>query len=300
MIRNYSYINGNYTVKIFGDGTKIRKTIDKDATEFIPEFPESFDFNITNHCDGGCPWCYAENNINGKHADLMNLNFLDTIHPYTEIAINGNDLTHPDLIPFLNKMKQKKVIVSMTVNQKHFEKKEDFIKELIDKELIYGLGVSLVNPTNEFIERIKKYPNAVIHTINGLLNKEILDKLSNNGLKILILGYKELGRGIQYKESHNEIIEENKKWLKHNLKDYLNKFEVVSFDNLSIKQLDVKSLMSNDEWDSFYQGDDGSHTLFIDGVKKEFACSSLSRDRYPLKDNIIDMFEVIRNAQNKV
>lgn len=138
------------------------------------------------------------------------------------------------------------------------------------------------------------------YTINGLLNKEILDKLSNNGLKILILGYKELGRGVQYKENHNGIIEENKKWLKDNLKDYLDKFEVVSFDNLSIKQLDVKSLMSKDDWDSFYQGDDGSHTLFIDGVKKEFACSSLSKDRYPLKDNIIDMFEVIRNAQNKV
>lgn len=51
--------------------------------------------------------------------------------------------------------------VNMTVNQIHFEKKQELIRRLVDEKLIYGLGVSLVNPTKRFIELIKQYPNAV-------------------------------------------------------------------------------------------------------------------------------------------
>lgn len=57
----------------------------------------------------------------------------------------------------------------MTVNQIHFEKKQGLIKKLVDEKLIYGLGISLVTPTEKFIKLVKQYPNAVIHVINGVL-----------------------------------------------------------------------------------------------------------------------------------
>ena len=44
------YINGNYTVKIYEDGTKIRETKED---EFISSFPESIDLKITNRCNMG-------------------------------------------------------------------------------------------------------------------------------------------------------------------------------------------------------------------------------------------------------
>ena len=160
------YKNGNYSVKILSDGTKIRETNDD---EFIPDFAENCDVKITDKCDGGCPFCYEGCTPNGRHGDILNYKFLDTLHPYTELAINGNDLTHPDLVPFMYKMKEKKVILNMTVNQIHFERNFETIKTLINEGLIYGLGVSLRDPTDEFIDMITQIPNAVIHVINGVV-----------------------------------------------------------------------------------------------------------------------------------
>ena len=69
----------------------------------------------------------------------------------------------------------------------------------------------------------------------------------------------------------------------------------VSFDNLAVKQLNVKNLMSEEEYKEFFLGEDGFATMYIDMVKKEFARCSTATVRYPLKDDIKPMFEVIHN-----
>lgn len=285
------YKNGNYTVTILSDGTKIREN---DLDNLTPAFAENCDVKITDKCDGGCEFCYEGCTVNGRHGDIMNYKFLDTLHPYTELALNGNDLSHPDLIPFLEKLRSKKVIANMTVNQIHFERHYDFISELIDKNLIYGIGVSLRKPTNEFIEKIQKFPNAVIHTINGILSPSDYEILKDNNLKVLILGYKHLRRGNDYYAVNHANIQQMQSWLYNNLKEMLNHFEVVSFDNLAIKQLDVKRLLSDEDWDEFYMGDDGTMTFYIDMVEGTFGKNSLATERYPIMDNIDDMFKKIR------
>ena len=284
------YKNGNYTVKILTDGTKIRET---EADEFIPAFAENCDVKITDKCDGGCPFCYEGCTPNGRHGNILNQKFLDTLHPYTEMAINGNDLTHPDLIPFLEKLREKKVIANMTVNQIHFERCQDMIRDLVDRGLIFGLGISLKNPTEEFIELVKQYPNAVIHTINGILSPSDVEMLSNHNLKMLILGYKQLRRGVDWYDTDHENIIVKQMWLRENLESILSKFNVVSFDNLAITQLDVKRLMSDEEWEEFYMGDDGTMTFYIDLVDEQFGKNSLATERFPVMDNIDDMFRKI-------
>lgn len=288
------YKNGNYIVKFnFADGTKIRETEEDD---FIPAFSENCDVKITDKCDGGCLHCYEGCTPNGKHGDILNYKFLDTLHPYTELAINGNDLTHPDLLPFLEKLREKKVIANMTVNQVHFEIHQEFIRFLVDEKLIYGLGVSLRNPTDRFISLVKQYPNAVIHMINGILTEEDYKKLADNNLKILILGYKLLRRGNDYYEKEKDKIKYNQIWLTDKLSEVINHFKVVSFDNLAIEQLDVKRLMSDEEWEEFFMGRDGFYTFYLDLVEGTFGKNSLSPldERYPIMDNIDDMFEKIR------
>lgn len=287
------YKNGNYIVKILGDGTKIRET---EENEFIPAFAENCDVKITDKCDGGCPFCYEGCTPNGRHGNILNQKFLDTLHPYTEMAINGNDLTHPDLIPFLEKLHEKKVIANMTVNQIHFERCQDMIRDLVNRELIFGLGISLKNPTEKFIELVKQYPNAVIHTINGILSPSDVDMLSNHNLKMLILGYKQLRRGVDWYDTDYENIITKQMWLKENLESILSKFNVVSFDNLAITQLDVKRLMSDEEWEEFYMGDDGTMTFYIDLVDEQFGKNSLATERFPVMNSIDDMFRKIVNG----
>jgi len=287
------YKNGNFVTTILSDGTKIRETKDD---EFIPSFAENMDIKICNYCDMGCKFCHEGSTINGKFGNILNEKFIDTLHPYQEVAIGGGDATsHPDLIPFLKKLKEQKVIANMTVNQIHFEKKHELIKKLVDEKLIYGLGVSLVNPTKHFIELIKQYPNAVIHVINGVLKPSDIKALENNDLKMLILGYKHLRRGNEYFEEEQKDIEVKQQWLYENLEDIIQKFNVVSFDNLAIEQLNVKRLLTQKEWDEFYMGRDSEFTYYIDMVEKKFAKSSTApfNKRYDLLDSVDDMFKVI-------
>ena len=287
------YINGNYKVAIFNDGTKIRHT---DDNYWNARFPENIDLKITNMCDMRCPYCHENSTINGKHGDIMNMAFVNTLMPFTEIALGGGNIfTHPDLIPFLKKLKALNIFANITVNQYHFMANLELINKLIEEDLIKGLGVSLMNATDEFITEISKFENAVIHIINGVEMVSNLQKLYDKNLKVLILGYKEFRRGKDY---YSSVVELRKDMLKEELSNLVNHFQVVSFDNLALEQLDVKTLLG-EKWEQFYMGDDGQFTMYIDAVTETFARSSIMpvADRLPLTNNINDMFEIVKGMK---
>lgn len=294
-----SYKNNDYTCTMFSDGTKIRWN-DKDS--FNPVKPESIDLKITNMCNMECSMCHENSTPDGKHGDILNLPFIETMFPYSEIAIGGgNPLTHPDLIEFLEDLKERKIIASMTVNQVHFMHNIDLLKELTDKKLIYGLGISYIGGRHKnCIDAIKQFPNAVVHVINGIVHMDSLEALAHNDLKILVLGYKEFRRGkALYDECGSQI-----NYLKAQFYDLLPKmvndgwFKCISFDNLAIKQLEPKRLMSEEDYSQFYMGDDGKFSLYVDSVNRQFAKSSVSTERYDLMDDIADMFKVIKDGVN--
>ena len=292
------YKDGNYSVTLLSDGTKIRHN---DLDYFEPEHPESIDLKITNKCYGNgnsiCSFCHECSSPDGKHGDILNLPFLDTMLPYTEISIGGgNPLLHPDLVKFLKELRKRKLIANITVNQWTFMQSVTYLKNLVDAELIRGLGVSLTKPTDDFIKQINKFPNGVIHVINGVVYQEHIQKLANKGLKILILGYKEFGRGNEFYDGSKAEIDVLKYEFYKALPEIVeeNWFECVSFDNLAIKQLDPKRLMSEDEWSRMYMGDDGQFTMYIDAVNREYAASSTSTERFPITDNIKDMFAHVK------
>lgn len=289
-----NYKNGNYMVYINPEtGDKIRNSR---GNKFMPSFAENCDVTITERCDGQCAFCYAGCTPDGKHGDL-NAKFLDTLHPYTELAINGNDMSHPDLIPFLERMKARMVFVNVTINQKHFEQHFGLIKDLQQKGLIKGVGVSLNKTTPQFIQRVKSVRNVVIHVINGIVTRDDWYNLQNNDLDVLILGYKTTGRGDDYLCKNQGKVERNQEWLRESLPISFNKFRTVEFDNLALEQLDVRSMVSEDLWNSHYMGDDGDFTFFINLVGGYFAENSTSSIHYPLMDDVVDMFNVIRNAK---
>ena len=293
------YRNGNYNVMLLDDGTKMRCN-DKDS--FVADRPESIDLKITNQCDMRCRFCHENSSPDGKHGDIMNLKFIDTMLPYSECAIGGgNPLLHPDLVPFLDHLKERKIVASMTVNQLQLYDNLDFIKDLVDKKLIYGLGVSLTAASGTIINIVKQFPNAVIHVINGIVHKDELEALAHNDLKILILGYKQFRRGKDWYSYDGESIDKLKAELYKTLPEIVNDgwFKCVSFDNLAIEQLDPKRFMSDDEWSSFYLGNDGFVSMYIDAVNRKFAKSSVSTERYELMDDIADMFKIVKENANE-
>jgi len=288
------YKNGNYDVSIFDNGTKIREN---DLDNLTPEFPESIDMKITDFCDKGCLYCHEKSSLMGKHSifDDSVIKMLKSIKPYTELAIGGgNPLAYPDLVAFLLLCKNAKIIVNLTVNSDHFEERFTFLKSLTRHKLIYGLGVSICDkPSSSLIEKIKKFPNAVVHTIAGVTSMETFETLSNNDLKVLILGFKHYGRGDTYFEKHPEVVE-NIGALETNLLSLIPKFKVMSFDNLALRQLQVQSKLPEKIWNQFYMGDDGGFTFYIDLVNRKFAKNSTSKDRLDLTEDVTEMFQAFK------
>ena len=301
MSKNWvEYENGNYTVHInLENGTKVRQT---DEDEFKPKRAESCDVKITNQCDMGCSFCHERSVSDGMHSSLEDLmNFADKVPAYMELAIGGgNPLSHPHLIPFLKRLKERKAIPSMTVHQKHFQENILLLEHLCKEKLIYGLGISLANPHDEFIEAVKKFPNAVIHVINGCTWPSHIERLKDKGLKILVLGYKMFGRGVHSYEKNKDVyLKRFLEWdtmMSKMIKEGW--FNTISFDNLALTQLNVKQYMSEEEWSEFFMGDDGQFTFFIDLVERTFCTSSTTakNDRYVMGYDLSleEMFEIIR------
>lgn len=285
------YQNGNYTVRLFDDGTKIRMN---NLDNLTPAFAESMDVTITERCNGHCNWCYLGCTENGKHADLTNPIF-DTVHAGTELAINANDFSHPGLEDFLIKMKNKNVIVNITVNQKHlFDNLETLIKWQ-NSNIIFGIGISLMNSNDSrLISSISKLRNVVLHVIDGCFTKNDLDNLANNNIKLLILGYKTKGRGIEYYNQNSAEIQNNIKYLADHLHEYKDKFNTFAFDTLATEHLNIRSKVDPNTWKHNFMGDEGAYTFFYDAVNNRFAISSMDKNSYEALDSFDAMFKTVR------
>ena len=286
------YQNGNTTVTIMNDGTKIREY------ENTPEIlhPESIDVKITDYCDMGCTYCHESSTTKGFHADLNKLlEVISELPSGVELAIGGgNPLSHPDLIEFLKALKLKGIIANITINQGHLKTYQSMISYLIKDELVKGVGISITNNNFSYIKPLLEITdNIVYHLIAGVNKVEVVESLIELGkCKILVLGYKLFGFGIKYHSK--EVDDELKRWYKQ-LPNFIGKC-TLSFDNLAIEQLKVKRLFTHEGWNKFYMGDDFCFTMYIDAVKQEYAPTSRNNKRKSFKEySLTDYFIQERN-----
>ncbi len=282
------YKNGDYDFTIYSDGTLIRETNVKNPKII---HPSSIDVKITNYCDMKCAYCHESSTTKGVHGDLNKLlKIIDELPAGVELAIGGgNPLSHPNLIEFLQILKNKGIIANITVNQGHLKVYQDTIVYLVKNELIKGLGISITNNNFKYIEPLLKITdNIVYHLIAGINKTETVEKLiAFDNCKILILGYKLFGFGIDF--YNKEIDIELKEWYRK-LSSFIGKC-TLSFDNLAIEQLKVKRLFTPEGWDKFYMGDDFCFTMYIDAVKQEYAPTSRNSKRTPFnKCSLLEYF----------
>ena len=152
-------------------------------------------------------------------------------------------------------------------------------------------------PTDELAECVNKLDNVVFHVINGIFNNSQLRwiKYKIGNPKVLILGYKHFRRGNDYYDVAGNRIGELQRWLYAALPRVVKEVSVISFDNLALIQLNVKRLLTQEQWDAFYQGEEGSSNMYIDAVEGKFAQNSTATIRYDLLNDVKEMFEVIRH-----
>lgn len=289
------YENGNYTVRLFDNGTKIRMN---DLDNLTPDFAESMDVSVTTCCNGKCQYCYLNCTEQGKHANLNNP-ILETVHAGTEMAINLNDLSHPDLENFLIRMKDKGVIVNATINQKHIKQHLNTLKDWQDRHLLWGIGISLTNSNdNSIIEANEQLKNVVVHIIDGCFSKEDIENLSDHNIKLLVLGFKHKGRGIEYYNQHKDEVNNNINFLKEHLMDYKSKYNSFGFDNLAIEDLEIQKKVSPEQWKTNHMGDEGEFTMYVDLCNNQYAVSSMETENiFDIKetDTVDTIFHHIRH-----
>lgn len=280
-----SYNNGNVSVTIFSDGTKVRQYEETAA----PIFPESIDCKITDWCDAGCKFCHEKSTVKGKHGDLEKLGQVLSVLPGgTEIALGGgNPLAHPDFVKFVKQLKEFGLICNVTVNQKHIAQYQEMILSLLKDDLIYGIGISYSD--KKYLEAIKPILNAtdnlVFHVIMGINNVDDIGELNKFCLeggkkcKVLVLGYKQYGRGLNYYLKNKEIEGNKYQWYIKLARHFRDNNIVLSFDNLAIGQMNLRRYFTDEAWGKFYMGDDFVFTMYIDAVTEVYAPSSTSDDR---------------------
>ena len=304
-----SYDNGNVHIDLYKDGTLIR-TFDE-TKPLVINHPSSMDVKITNYCEPTennpiCAYCHEKSNLNGTHGDVNKLLDVISVLPAgVELAYGGgNPLAHPEIISLLRASKKYGYISNITINQKHINKYQDLINKIIKEKLVHGVGISY--SSTDYLSDIqplfKISDNVVFHVIMGINKVEDIDTLynfckeNNKECKVLILGYKNYGFGINY-YLKNKNVEDNKYQWYIRLASYFKKDGLtLSFDNLAIEQLKLKRYFTEDAWNTFYMGSDGVWTMYIDAVNQEYAKSSTSKDRMSFNDiNLLEFFKTLNN-----
>lgn len=282
------YMNGGCKVSIHSDGTKVREILEP---EIEPVHPEQMDLKITDWCDAGCAWCHEKSTKRGAHGDAGRiLNILRPLPAGVEIAIGGGDpLSHPDFKDMVREMRSMGLIPSVTVNGRHLERHLDTLQQLTSEGSLFGVGISFFQNLPEW-----DYPHKVIHMIAGVDNPRILDGAPRQ--KILLLGYKSYGRGLDFKTKKDTAVRDNiALWFRSLL--WIAREHHVSFDTLAISQMKPERLFkSRETYEKRYMGDEGEFSMYVDGVKEEYALSSYSPDRHKWTD-IISMFQHVRKTK---
>lgn len=272
------YKNGNAEITLSSDGTRV---IEYPDSGIRLDYPLNIDIRVSSRCAFGlnpktkkaiCDFCHESATTDGYSADLDYLydTVLSGLPAGVELAVGINEW-HNDLLLFLKKCKASGWIVNATVNQGHVRRDKDCISHAVSNGLINGLGISYRNGMLDIPEQFLEYQNTVVHVIAGIDSIDSVRKLADKKVKkILVLGEKDFGFNLgKVKLTTPEHI----KWYRE-VYTLFKLFDVVSFDNLALEQLNIKRFVKN--WEELYQHE---YSFYINAVDGYFAESSRSDNK---------------------
>lgn len=284
----HTYSNGGTRVELYRDGTKVRTQV----SALPPVWPEQMDLKLTDACDAGCAWCHEESTPKGKHSDIhQTLAMLDGLPAGVEIAIGGGDpLMHPEFSTFVRELRSRGIVPSVTVNGRHLARSRDTLERLIADGCLFGVGVSYHEALPDW-----DYENMVLHLIAGVNSPAVWDQASHS-YKVLLLGYKQFGRGRKLFELRPEPVKRTlSEW--YRMLPLVAREHHLSFDNLAIEQLRPQRLFRDpSDFERQYMGPEGQHSMYVDAVEQQFGLCSYSAKRTSWS-NIKDMFQAVRASQ---
>lgn len=276
------YRNGNAVVTLdLRCGTRIIEYPDNEPLTL--QTPLNIDIRVSTQCPYGydtntkkstCAFCHESALVDGQecHYGVLQQVLMDAKLPRgTEIALGVNEVTD-NLIQFVRNLYRLGLVVNITMNERYILQYGDTgLKQMLP--YVFGLGISYrsLQGCLSLPDWIAEYPHTVIHVINGIDDFDDVKELGIKYRKLLILGEKDFGfnRG-----KVNLDTPQHKQW-KSNIMQLTKIFDIVSFDNLGLQQLEIRGKITDEEYKSFYQGE---HSMYINAVEQYFAPSSRTRN----------------------
>lgn len=314
--------NGNYNVLFLKDGTKVRFN---DLDTLIPDHPECVDLTVSTYCKNNCPFCYMSCSDKGRMLDPTSPDLdklLEEIPEGTELAVNCNSLDYNTMdlfTKFLRKVEETgKFFVNVTIHEDDFMAHYESLKWFQEIGYVHGIGVSISNrvPFGDPVDKdnqirymkelcsiINKMENIVLHIIPRLVDFDPVGKILIRELhspKILMLGYKEMGRGLNLlteKDLHDQNIR-LAIWKDIVCKLYSQRFPTkltISFDGLALQEFGIRDMVSENDFNTLYAGNEGAYSMYINFPDRKYARSSIDGVEYDWGDKTFkEMFESIR------
>lgn len=285
-----NFKNGNAEIEIHPDGTRIIEFED----QLKLDWPLNIDIRVSNRCSFGynpktnsaiCSYCHESQRTDGSECDYEILkDKLKDLPAGIELAIGGNEIT-PELVNFLGWCNDKGFICNLTVNHGHIYKYRFPLMTLINFKVIKGLGISYRSSLKWNIpDQLLNYENTVFHVIAGIDSVHDILTLAERGVKkVLILGEKNFG----FNEGKVDLKTQSHKEWYWNVRKLFDVFEVVSFDNLALEQLNIKRFFPAEKYDEFFQGE---RSLYINAVDGYFAPSSRSNEKTDWNETTIQNY----------
>jgi len=191
------------------NGAKIRFSFDPQAEAPTRALvPELVDIKITDYCERECRWCYQSSSRSGKHAnDIFNIaRSLGDLRVF-EVAIGGGEPTlHPDFVGILGNFRNCGVVPNFTTRRLDWLRDSRKAQQIMDLCGAVGYSVTCSEEILDFAALLRtsgfKSRRAAVHIIMGMDPAwRILDMLLTAKavhLRVVLLGYKETGRGATY------------------------------------------------------------------------------------------------------
>lgn len=243
--------------------------------------PYLVDINITDFCPFECKYCYRGSSIEGKFANLGNLMsiiFALSKLEVFEVALGGGEpFSHPNIDDIITTIHGCGIVPNITThyNINTLAKKQfwNVIKDKLGK-IAFSIShpyeiTDIVNQAIYHSIPLNKISFQVIENVfNPNLFEDAVDLCVKHGVTITLLGFKPIGRGINFKKEDD--INWLPIWEKYSK---TNGWQFLQVDTSIIKKYKNKIKKANVFKESYHEHE-GMYSMYIDAVNNMMYKSS--------------------------
>jgi len=207
-------VYGYWTLFDRSHGFKLRFSFNDVIEIKCASLPELVDLKITDYCQKQCGYCYQKSGRCGEHANYFVIEelikALAKLQVF-EIALGGGEpTTHPKFLDVLKKCKEYRIVPNFTT--RNYDWFRDSKNVEVFDQCCGRVAFSAERPYDiAEVATIRDYFHFYSHRVCA----QVIDKVSDiielakaakkYGVDLTLLGFKETGRGEEYKFSKHQI-----------------------------------------------------------------------------------------------